>query len=131
MVLVCVSEHSIGNWMNSEGELVDPEDATRFSLTDSICIPGLWPKGIIPPVQSPAEDELYIGLGKTTLRLQPSGKLLMEGDVEITGKLLVKGDIEGEKEVSAKMATPASKVSLSTHIHPTPAGPSSQAQPGS
>lgn len=39
--LILFSECSIGNFLNSTIE-VDPEDRSRFSFTDAVCIPGLW-----------------------------------------------------------------------------------------
>ena len=40
------SEVGIGNFINGTGEIVDPDDLSRFSLTDAFCIPGLWGKNI-------------------------------------------------------------------------------------
>lgn len=67
-----------------------------------------------------------------------SGKLVVatEGDVEITasskvkitGNLEVSGYIKANGEVTAKATS--TNVSLSTHIHPTPSGPSSSPTPG-
>jgi hypothetical protein len=43
------SEASLGNWLKAAaGEVADPEDASRFSLTDAIAIPGLYPFNDIP-----------------------------------------------------------------------------------
>ena len=46
------SEMGIGNFLNStNGNLVDPDDISRFSLTDAICTPGLWGKNL--PTNTP------------------------------------------------------------------------------
>jgi len=42
----------------------------------------------------------------------------------------VTGNLEVDGEVSAKCSNSATKVSLSTHIHPSPAGPTSKPTPG-
>lgn len=53
------------------------------------------------------------------------------GDVEIkaANKVKVIGNLDVTGEVTAKAGTPA-QVRLSTHLHPTPAGPSSAPTPG-
>lgn len=41
--LILFSETGIGNFLNSQGQEVLADDVTRFSLTDAICLPGLFP----------------------------------------------------------------------------------------
>jgi len=36
------SEVGIGNFLNGRGSIVDPDDISKFSLTDAYCTPGLW-----------------------------------------------------------------------------------------
>jgi len=48
----------------------------------------------------------------------------------VGGKLRVEGDLEVTGEVTAKAASPATAVSLSTHLHPTAMGPSGAPTPG-
>lgn len=70
-VLLLFSEASLGNWLGSPGNgPVDPEDSSRFSLTDAIAIPGLHPYSAIP---SP--------LG--TLEVASDGKVTINGHLEI------------------------------------------------
>lgn len=45
-VEIIFSEVGIGNFLNGTGGLVDPDDLSRFSLTDAYCIPGLWGKNL-------------------------------------------------------------------------------------
>jgi hypothetical protein len=40
--LLLFSEASIGNYLANAANIVDADDSTRFSLTDCICLPGLW-----------------------------------------------------------------------------------------
>lgn len=63
-------------------------------------------------------------------------KILLKNDGSIemeaaAGKSIVcKSDFECQKEVYANAVTPASRVSLSKHIHPTAVGPTSSPTPG-
>ena len=48
-VLIICTEVAIGNWLqNTTGEIADPEDSSRFNLTDAVAIPGLWPFSFVP-----------------------------------------------------------------------------------
>lgn len=79
MVLLLVAESSIGNWLNSNGKkLVDPEDSSRFTLTDAIAIPGLWPKAIVPQFDKVSGDDLAIAHGDSAILLEKNG------DVDVT-----------------------------------------------
>lgn len=66
--------------------------------------------------------------GKLTIEAQGEVNISAAPKVVITGNLEVSGFIKANGEVTA-MAT-STNVSLSTHIHPTPAGPSSSPTPG-
>lgn len=46
--LILFSEAGIGNYLNSRGQEVEADDVSRFSLTDAICIPGLFPWRNVP-----------------------------------------------------------------------------------
>lgn len=63
-----------------------------------------------------------------TIEITNSGAKSFEmapnGDVTIRGNLLVEG------EVTAKSATPGTAVKLSTHVHPSPVGPTGAPTPG-
>lgn len=51
------------------------------------------------------------------------------GDVTIDGALTVSGTVDATGQVTALKGTPG-QVRLTTHIHPTPSGPSSAPTPG-
>lgn len=53
-----------------------------------------------------------------------AGKLELDGDLTVTGK------VEAEGEITAMSGNPATRVSLSTHIHATAAGPTDKPTPG-
>lgn len=53
-----------------------------------------------------------------------AGKLELDGDLTVTGK------IEADGDISAMNAVPAVRVSLSTHVHATAAGPTDKPTPG-
>ena len=42
------AETGIGNFLNSGGQVIDADDSSRFSLTDAICVPGLFPFSAVP-----------------------------------------------------------------------------------
>lgn len=64
--------------------------------------------------------------GEVTIKAAP--KVVIDGDLEVTGKIEANGDIKADGEVTAKASSTITN--LSTHIHPTPAGPSSAPTPG-
>ena len=57
--LILFSEAGIGNYLNStENVQVESDDSTRFSMTDAICVPGLFS---FPKAQGLSKDnEIYI-----------------------------------------------------------------------
>lgn len=120
--LILFSEASLGNYLNGTGLPVNPEDHTRFSLQDAIFIPGVWPWAKVPA--SVPSTGLYLNYKGTSAHFSDSG-LAIVGDVTVTGK------VTASDEVTAMNAAPAAAVKLSTHTHPTPAGPSSPPVPGS
>lgn len=49
IVLAVVAESALGNFLAGDGAVpVDPEDPTRFTAHDAVCIPGLWPSLAVP-----------------------------------------------------------------------------------
>ncbi len=61
--------------------------------------------------------------------VQIDGGLTASGSVTATGDISTQGSVEATGQVSAHAGTPI-VVRLSTHIHPTPSGPSSSPTPG-
>jgi hypothetical protein len=136
-VLLIFAETGIGDWLNGNADTAADSEA-RFCLTDAIAIPGLWQ---IPKIPKPGPtDRLEVSYKKTIFELTGEGfkltqggttlESLPSGGVKITGDLEVSGNISATQEVSAMAITPATAVKLSTHIHPTPSGPSSSPTPG-
>lgn len=41
--LLIFSEHGIGNYLTGDGSEQDPDNISKFALTDAIFIPGIWP----------------------------------------------------------------------------------------
>lgn len=58
-VEITFSEVGIGNFLNGMGNIVDPDDLSRFSLTDAYCTPGLWGKNL--PTNIPTFEVDKIG----------------------------------------------------------------------
>jgi hypothetical protein len=61
-VLIIVSEVGIGKWLQSavDASIVDPDDASRHTLTDAIAIPGLWPLPSVPPSLASSDDSVVL-----------------------------------------------------------------------
>lgn len=120
-VLLLFAETGIGAYIDSDGKtIVDPDDHSRFSLTDAIAIPGLNPSNFELP--SKISSGLVLANRSVVFHLQDDKVTITASTFEIEGDLLVHG------EVTAKSTT--APVKLSTHIHPTPVGPTSSPTPG-
>ena len=67
-VMIFFSETGIGGYLDGQGtQAVDPDDTSRFSWQDAICVPGLWPFSKVPK-------------GIKTIELTEDGKLVfLEG----------------------------------------------------
>lgn len=61
--LLLFSEAGIGNYLAGRGIVSDPDDQSRFSLTDAIAIPGLFPWKKVPRTTAPA-DATWLGSSK-------------------------------------------------------------------
>lgn len=133
--ILLVTESGIGNWLAGDGKAVEPEDASRFSLQDAVFVPGLFPFANVPDHSAP-DSGMWLNYQGTTMEFKESGGLKITGNVEIVGTVDVEGDttitgaMTATMEVTAMNAVPAAAVKLSTHIHPSPAGPTSPPTPG-
>lgn len=85
--LLLVTESSLGNWLNGQGQQVDPEDETRFSLQDAVFLPGMYPFSAIPS-QPGAENELALATPNGSLIIREDGSIAVEaqGKVSITNQ---------------------------------------------
>lgn len=84
-VMIFFSEVGIGDFLNSSGAVSNPEDSSRFSLTDAVCIPGLWGKNHptkIPTIELTDQDELK--LLNTVLSLKDGEVSVLGGKAKIT-----------------------------------------------
>ncbi|MFO0387555.1 MAG: phage baseplate assembly protein V [Flavobacteriales bacterium] len=63
----------------------------------------------------------------TASEVKITGNLVVTGSINGGGAMALEGDLEAKGEVSAKTGVPATRVNLSTHVHPTalPGAPSS------
>lgn len=112
-------------------------------LMDSDCQKGVILGAVYSKVTEPAITDGKIGVvfsDDSRVDFDPAtGKMTIStsGEIEITatskltlnGDLNVVGKIDASQNITALAGTPAS-VGLSTHIHPTPSGPSSSPTPG-
>ena len=80
------AESGIGNWLDSiPGKVVDPEDCSRFSLTDGIFLPGLWPWSGVPTPKG------SIIIGPDSIQIQDPGGCHIEMD---GSKVTINGNLE-------------------------------------
>lgn len=66
--LILFSEAGIGNYLAGRGKVTDPDDQSRFSLTDAIAIPGLFPWRAVPKTNAP-DNALWVGYKGASLTL--------------------------------------------------------------
>jgi len=103
------SEVGIGNFLNGNVE-VDADDISRFSLTDAICIPGLWSKSNIPASR------------KATIEVLEDGTIKQDGKaIELNGntKRFV-------THTELNTALQSQNTQLATHTHLYSPGPLAQ-----
>lgn len=79
-------------------------------------------------VEFPGGNRVEFDPGSNKLTIVASGDVEITGDVKITGDLTTTGKVEANGEVTAKKTS--TNVSLSTHIHPHPQGPTGAPTPG-
>lgn len=63
--LIIFSEFGIGNYLNGLDEITESDDISRFSMTDAICIPGLWSFKTAPQTNAAADEFHLVYKGKT------------------------------------------------------------------
>lgn len=117
--LILVSERSLDEYMDS-GRAELPGDPRKFSLTDAICIPGLF--SFSSPGVPGSEDGIQISYNGMLITLEDSGNISIEGG----GNITLNGDSKTfvtHAELDSALQTFIS--SLNAHTHPTPSGPSS------
>lgn len=76
-VMLHFSEVGIGNFLNG-GNIVEPDDISRFSLTDAIAVPGLWGGGRVPKLGD-SEKGFNLVYSKTIFQLQEDSFKIQDG----------------------------------------------------
>lgn len=79
------------------------------------------------------EHKLFAKIGDTEIeangeKVKITADIEFNGDLKVNGKITATGDVKADGEVTAKASSTISN--LSTHVHPTPVGPSSAPTPG-
>ena len=69
-VLVVCSERSLDNWLNTGGQ-VTPEDPRKFSLSDAMAIPGLYPFSEVSP--APNNTDVVLQYQGSEIRINANG----------------------------------------------------------
>lgn len=67
--LILFTEAGIGRYLSGKGEMQDPDDQTRHSLTDAVCLPGLFPWKKVPKTKAPA-DAMWISYKGSSITLK-------------------------------------------------------------
>ncbi len=78
-VLIVFIERSIDKWISQGGE-VSPEDPRKHSLSDAICIPGLFSQ--VDPITVDEPDALTIKNKDMTIELFDDGKVKLKNKTE-------------------------------------------------
>jgi hypothetical protein len=61
---VLISEHSLTEWRQTNGQAFLPEEARRFDINDAVALLGLYPEGVKWPVaQKPKTLEMQVAPG--------------------------------------------------------------------
>lgn len=84
-VMLLFSERSLDQWLNT-GKEGAPLDTRKFDLSDAIAIPGLY--SFAEPSPAPDNDNFYIEMGKSKLKLSSDGKICFKGLTEELMSLL-------------------------------------------
>lgn len=94
-VLLMFSESGIGNFLASDGaRQVRADEQSRFSLTDAIAVPGLWPAGG-KQQQGLPESGLVVQFGDSVVHLQEDGTISLKASG--SGKLELMNELSGLK----------------------------------
>ena len=111
--LIAFSEVGIGNFMNNSG-VVEADDISRFSLTDAICIPGLFSPSVVPTDT------------KATIEILDDGTIKQDGKaIELNGN---SKSFVTFAELDSALQTVMS--TIQSHIHVTTATVGATAVPG-
>lgn len=126
-VLLCFSMMSIDKWKENGAGVCG--DNRMHSNNDAVAIAGLFN---LSSNLKPNADDVELKAFGTTVTLKasgdveivPSGKTLIDSDVEITGNLDVGGNTESKGTLKGNIVTDTSTNNkLGTHIHPTNGAP--------
>lgn len=78
-VLLIVCEASIDNWMNGDGNKTTAASGIRFSLSDAVAIPGLYPTAKTIPMD--ALTELEITTSSSKIEIKKDGGIVIGGEL--------------------------------------------------
>lgn len=74
-------ERSIDTWL-TEGGIQNPFDFRKFSLSDAFATPAMYHQKDVIPNFDPINLEIKTNDGATSLKLTPSGDILLNGDAD-------------------------------------------------
>lgn len=141
MGLVVFCESAVGHWRAGDGDVTDPGDLTRHSLSHGVFLPGLFHRGgklaHAPQASDPGAPRLVVGSDETdgarvtfgndgTITITQGATVALRVDPDATvhvGGAAASQFVALASLVDARLS--AIRTWLNTHTHPTPSGASS------
>jgi len=116
-VLLIFSERSLETFLKGVGKPLAPNDTRKFSVTDAIAYPGLFPFSEGAKISSGSEMELIF---KDTKITSDGTDLSLEAkNLKITGDVSVDGDLTVDGDANADDFKVSPTLSLKGHTHIT------------
>ncbi len=82
------SEVSLGNYLNSNGQIIEADDATKFNLQDCICVPGLWTFKNAPTLTGINNNDMFLKFQNAQIQMKKdTNDIIIEnsaGTIELT-----------------------------------------------
>lgn len=116
------NQRSIDGWIVSGGE-IDPLEPRRFSLSDAVFYPGLYPNNK-PMKSSAAQDSIELKLKDSYLEILANGKFkitnsteeLFDLMVQILGKMVSEMTEQGEKDFTNTIFGPQQPINFAKYV---------------
>jgi hypothetical protein len=106
-VLCVVCERSIDQWIK-QGGVVEPGQRRKFSLTDAIAIPGLFP--FSKSASTEGGKDLLIKLNNASVKISPDGTITING-----GSIVL-----GDSALAKKLLNSTVIADFNKHVHVYP-----------
>jgi len=97
-VMLHFFESSIGNFINSSGEIVDADDKRRFDLADCVATPGLWSTNTTPTAPE-NDNDFFLSFQNALLQITDKDNEILfknnagEFTIDKNGKIILKNSV--------------------------------------